>query len=200
MTGCSFCTFLSTLFLDPEPRLFPAVRHCGGRFFLVCRSGLLPAPRLGLFDGEGDPFALEVNRQHLYLDDFSDLDRFPRILDEALRQMTDVDQSVLVHADVDKGAEGGDVGYGALEDHARLHAAGAADRERARRALAKKEPGDRDVAFLAGLVARHGGIGHAASRAREYVRRGKRFLAGLPDSTARSALTALSDYVVSRTA
>jgi geranylgeranyl pyrophosphate synthase len=80
-----------------------------------------------------------------------------------------------------------------------LRAAGAADSERARRALAKKEPGDREVAFLAGLVARHGGIGYAASRAREYVRRGKRYLACLPDSPARSALFALSDYIASRT-
>jgi geranylgeranyl pyrophosphate synthase len=80
-----------------------------------------------------------------------------------------------------------------------LREAGSADRERARRALAKKEPGDRDVAFLAGLVARHDGVGYAASRAREYVRRGKRRLAALPDSPARSALVALSDYVMSRT-
>jgi octaprenyl-diphosphate synthase len=80
-----------------------------------------------------------------------------------------------------------------------LRVAGAADRERARRALSKKEPGDRDVAFLAGLVGRHDGIGYAASRAREYVRRGKRFIAELPDSPARSALIALSDYVTSRT-
>jgi len=80
-----------------------------------------------------------------------------------------------------------------------LREAGDADRDRARRALAKKEPGDRDVAFLAALVARHDGIGYASSRAREYVRRGKRFLAGVPDSPARSALLALSDYVTDRT-
>ncbi len=80
-----------------------------------------------------------------------------------------------------------------------LREARPADRERARRALAKKEPGERDVAFLAGLVARHGGVGYAASRARDYVRRGKRFLARLPDTPARSALAAMSDYITSRT-
>ncbi|HWS15775.1 MAG TPA: polyprenyl synthetase family protein, partial [Candidatus Methylomirabilis sp.] len=80
-----------------------------------------------------------------------------------------------------------------------LREAGRADRERARRVLAGKEPRERDVAFLAALVARHDGIGYAASRAREYVRRGKRFLACLPSSPARSALLALSDYVISRT-
>jgi len=57
----------------------------------------------------------------------------------------------------------------------------------------------RDVAFLADLVARHGGIGYTASRAREHVRLGKRLLAALPDSPARSALIALSEYVTSRT-
>src|SRR3990170_5859567 len=80
-----------------------------------------------------------------------------------------------------------------------LREAGRADRKRTERALAKKEPGERDVAFLASLVARHDGIGYTASRAREYVRRGKRFLACLPDSQARSALLTLSDYVTSRT-
>lgn len=80
-----------------------------------------------------------------------------------------------------------------------LREAKEADRERARRVLSKKEPGDRDVAFLAGLVARHDGIGYAATRAREYVRRGKRFLEPLPDSPARAYLLALSDYVASRT-
>jgi len=80
-----------------------------------------------------------------------------------------------------------------------LREAGQADRERAERALAKKEPGERDVAFLSALVARHDGIGYAATRAREYVLRGKRFLACLPDSPARSSLLALSDYVTSRT-
>lgn len=80
-----------------------------------------------------------------------------------------------------------------------LREAGPSDRERARRALAKKERTERDVAFLAGVVARNGGIGYAASRAREYVRRGKRYLGVLPDSPARNALGTLSEYVVSRT-
>ena len=80
-----------------------------------------------------------------------------------------------------------------------LREAKSADRERALLAIAKKQPSDRDVAFLARLVARHDGIGYTVSRAKECVRRGKRDLAGLPDSPARSALIALSDYVVSRT-
>jgi octaprenyl-diphosphate synthase len=84
-----------------------------------------------------------------------------------------------------------------------LHALREADagiRERARRALSKKEVSERDVAFLSRLVNRNGGIAYAASRARNHVRRGKRFLDALPDCAARDALATLSDYVVSRTA
>ena len=40
--------------------------------------------------------------------------------DEAVGELGDVDQAVLVHADVDEGAEGGDVGDRALEHHAGL--------------------------------------------------------------------------------
>ena len=80
-----------------------------------------------------------------------------------------------------------------------LRKADASDREKALRVLAKQAPGKRDVAFLAGLVARSGGVAYTASRARSYIRQGKRFLRGLPSSPARDALAALSDYVVSRT-
>jgi octaprenyl-diphosphate synthase len=80
-----------------------------------------------------------------------------------------------------------------------LRTADVPDRERARRVLAKKAPGSREVAFLAGLVARHDGIGYTASRARSFVRQGKRFLDAIPPSPALDALRTLSDYVVSRT-
>jgi octaprenyl-diphosphate synthase len=80
-----------------------------------------------------------------------------------------------------------------------LRQADAPDREKAQRALAKKEPGKRDVAFLAGMVARHGGVEYTASRAKGFIRKGKSFLRALPASPARDALMVLSDYVVSRT-
>jgi octaprenyl-diphosphate synthase len=80
-----------------------------------------------------------------------------------------------------------------------LRAADRPDREKARRILAKKGPGSRDVAFLAGLVARHEGIDYTASRARAFIRQAKRFLDRVPASPARDALRTLSDYVVSRT-
>ncbi|MGE5189407.1 MAG: polyprenyl synthetase family protein [Gemmatimonadota bacterium] len=80
-----------------------------------------------------------------------------------------------------------------------LRAAGRADRAKAATILSRKGPSDRDVAFLARLVENHGGIGYAARRAKAFVARGKRLLAGLPDTTARAALGSLSDYIVSRT-
>ena len=49
-----------------------------------------------------------------------DLHHLARVLDEAVGQLGDVHQPVLVHADVDEGAERGDVGDHALQLHARL--------------------------------------------------------------------------------
>src|SRR3546814_20305153 len=79
-----------------------------------------------------DAFARDVDLQHLHLDDVAGLDHLARILDVAVGQRGDVDQAVLVHADVDEGAEGGDVAHHSLEHHARaqvldvLHAVGEA--------------------------------------------------------------------------
>jgi octaprenyl-diphosphate synthase len=84
-----------------------------------------------------------------------------------------------------------------------IHALRGADRrerERTRAVLGKKKRSGGDVAFLAGLVSRHGGIAYTAARAREFVRRGKGYLARLPDSPARESLRILSDYVASRSA
>ncbi len=79
-----------------------------------------------------------------------------------------------------------------------LRLAGGADRTKAGMILARRDPSERDVAFLARLVDNHGGIGYAARRAKAYVARGKRLLAHLPDTPARAALACLSDYIVSR--
>lgn len=79
-----------------------------------------------------------------------------------------------------------------------LRTAGRTDREKAGAILSGKSPSERDVAFLARLVEKNGGIGYAARRANGYVARGKRLLAGLPDTTARTALVSLSEYIVSR--
>lgn len=82
-----------------------------------------------------------------------------------------------------------------------LHALRNADSTDCRRAeelLTRKKRTDGDIAFLAGLVERNGGIEYTARAARSYVDRGKRFLSALPESKARAALLSLSDYIVSR--
>src|SRR5690606_31130468 len=79
-----------------------------------------------------DALARDVDLEHLHLDDVAGLDHLARVLDVAVGQRGDVDQAVLVHADVDEGAERGDVAHHALEHHARaqvldvLHAVGEA--------------------------------------------------------------------------
>lgn len=64
--------------------------------------------------------ALQVDTHDLDLDQVAGLDHLMRILDEAIRQRRDVHQPVLMHAHVDKGAEVGDIGNGALQHHAGL--------------------------------------------------------------------------------
>jgi octaprenyl-diphosphate synthase len=79
-----------------------------------------------------------------------------------------------------------------------LREAGSAERGRAVELLARKKRSARDIAFLARLVERTGGIEYTARTAGSYVARGKRYLSALPESNARAALLSLSDYIVSR--
>ncbi len=73
------------------------------------------------------------------------------------------------------------------------------DRERAGEILARRKCSEREISFLSGMVARNGGLEYTKRRARSYVDRGKRFLASLPESPARTGLESLSEYIVSRT-
>ncbi|MBT0665616.1 polyprenyl synthetase family protein [Geobacter pelophilus] len=57
---------------------------------------------------------------------------------------------------------------------------------------------DQDFAFVFDLVQRHQGIEFTVSRARDYVESAKASLASFPESTIKSALFDLSDYVVTR--
>jgi octaprenyl-diphosphate synthase len=82
--------------------------------------------------------------------------------------------------------------------HALRHA-GDGDRRKAQAILARGKPSERDVLFLSRLVARNGGLEYTATRAKQFVERGKRRLASLPDTRARRFLAHLSDYIVSRT-
>ncbi len=80
-----------------------------------------------------------------------------------------------------------------------LRESGSADRKTAAALLSRRKRTEKEISFLAGLVESNGGIEYTRRTAESYVERGKRFLAGLPESRARSALHALSDYIVSRT-
>ena len=73
------------------------------------------------------------------------------------------------------------------------------DRRKAWEILDRRKFTDRDISFLAKLVARNGGLEYTYRRARSFVNRGKRHLGFLPTSPAREGLLALSDYIVSRT-
>ena len=73
------------------------------------------------------------------------------------------------------------------------------DRRKAWEILDRRKFNDREVSFLAKLVARNGGLEYTYRRARYFVNRGKRHLGSLPASPARDGLLALSNYIVSRT-
>ena len=80
-----------------------------------------------------------------------------------------------------------------------LREAGDAERKRALKALAGKKLTEPEIAFLAELVKRNGGVEYTVSRAEDFIRRGKQYLRPLPDSKAKDAMAVLADYVVSRT-
>ena len=75
--------------------------------------------RIGLH-GEGDAFAGQVHLGHGHPDLLTYLHDLGRILHKAISQLTDMDQAILVHTDIHKGSEGGDVGHDARQFHARL--------------------------------------------------------------------------------
>ena len=62
----------------------------------------------------------EVDLEHAHGQLLADLHDLARVLDELVGELRDVDEAVLVDADVDERAERGDVGDDALEHHARL--------------------------------------------------------------------------------
>ena len=70
--------------------------------------------------GEGDAVALEIDFDDGDLDFLADFDDFRGVADEVVGELADVDEAVLMDADIDEGAEGGDVGDDAGELHADL--------------------------------------------------------------------------------
>jgi hypothetical protein len=67
--------------------------------------------------GEGDALAREVDGEDLDLDAVAGFDDVVGVGDELGGELGDVDEAVLVDADVDEGAEVGDVGDDAFEGH-----------------------------------------------------------------------------------
>ena len=70
------------------------------------------------FHREGDPLAREIHFLNRDLNALADFNDIGGIFDKLIRELADVDEPVLVHADVHKGSEGGDVGDDAGEFHA----------------------------------------------------------------------------------
>src|SRR5262249_13020887 len=68
------------------------------------------AAAAALLGRERDPLALGVDLEHAHGQLLADLDDLARILHELLGQLRDVDEPVVVDADVDERAERGDVG------------------------------------------------------------------------------------------
>jgi octaprenyl-diphosphate synthase len=79
-----------------------------------------------------------------------------------------------------------------------LRESGSAERKSALGLLAAKKRSEREISFLADFVERNGGLAYTRRTAAAYVERGKRLISFLRPGEARSALLALSDFIVSR--
>ena len=92
------------------------------RFRLFCCLPFLPVSSRFLRplpEGQRYPLPGNVHFQHRCHNLLVDLHRLVRVLDIFAGKPADVREAVLVHADVDEGAEGGHVGDDALEHHSR---------------------------------------------------------------------------------
>ncbi|GAA5608236.1 hypothetical protein Sgri01_06600 [Streptomyces griseus] len=121
----------------PSAAALPALAATGALPLALLRgtaaplaAALLPAAgaaaRAGLVveaQRQRDPLARYVDVHDLDLHDVPGLHHVARVLHEGLRQRRDVDQAVLVDADVDERAERRDVRHDALQHHARLQVA-----------------------------------------------------------------------------
>src|SRR5216683_6536595 len=99
---------------------------------------------------ERDALAGGVYFQDGYFHLLTDPHHFVGVLDETIGQLADVHQAILVHADVDERAEGGDVGDDARHFHARPQVVERVD------AFAEAE----DLEGRARVAARLGQFGH----------------------------------------
>ena len=85
----------------------------------VAGGGAAGVVEVGLgFHGERDAVALEIDLHDGDMDFLADLDDFRGVADEVIGELADVDEPVLMDADIHERAEGGDVG----DDAGKLHA------------------------------------------------------------------------------
>jgi hypothetical protein len=71
----------------------------------VSRDEAAHPTRQTLLAGQGDPASFFVDLQHADLHDLPDGDDFRRVLDEAIVQLRDMNESILVDADVHERSE-----------------------------------------------------------------------------------------------
>ena len=67
--------------------------------------------------GKGNPAALEIDGKHAHGNALSDLDDIGGVSGKGVAQFGDMDETVLMDADIDEGAEIGDIGNDAGEFH-----------------------------------------------------------------------------------
>src|SRR5262249_48704201 len=86
-------------------------------------AALGPLGPLGSLHRQRDLPLLDVRLEDAHLHPIAGAHHLARIAHEAIRELRDVHETVLVHAEVDEGAEAGHVGDDARTDHARLQVA-----------------------------------------------------------------------------
>ena len=69
------------------------------------------------FHGKGNPVAREIDFHDGDLHALADFHDLAGIADEVIRKVADVDEAILMHADIHEGPEGGDVGDDAGQFH-----------------------------------------------------------------------------------
>ena len=98
------------------------------------------------FHRQADPVPVRVDFQNLHAYLLVEVYHLVRVFDVVVGHLADVDEAILMHADVDKGSEGCDVGHDAVERHADAQVVDGAD------VLVKFKGFERFAWVAAGLV------------------------------------------------
>src|SRR5579872_787602 len=76
---------------------------------------------------QADALALDVDLEDANLDHVARLHHLMRVFDKAISELRDMDEAVLVNADIDERAKSSDIGHRPFEQHARLKVADVID-------------------------------------------------------------------------